>query len=200
MNKIGIFGGSFNPVHNTHINIALTFVNQLNLSKCLLIPTNISPFKLESKDSNFFTVEQRLDMLNLAIKNIPKLEIDDYEIKRQEISYTYKTIKYLEQKYPNDVLYLLIGTDQAINLKKWRKWDYILEKVQLCIVERANVQSDLNNLNNELKYREKIPIIINFPKNSISSTLIRQLIKEKKDLNDLVPYRVKEYIYKLFNY
>jgi len=101
MSKIGIFGGSFNPTHITHIEIAKAFINQLNLDKCLLIPTYISPFKINNKENNFFTNQQRLDMLYLAIENLPKFEVIDYEITKQKVSYTFETIDYLKKIFKN---------------------------------------------------------------------------------------------------
>lgn len=200
MSKIGIFGGSFNPTHITHIEIAKAFINQLNLDKCLLIPTYISPFKINNKENNFFTNQQRLDMLYLAIENLPKFEVIDYEITKQKVSYTFETIDYLKKIFKNDRLYLLIGSDQAINFKKWKKWKYIVKNVHLCIVERANVEIDLKTVIKELSYNDMEPILIDFPKNNISSTKIREMIRANKNLKGLVPQNVEQYIYKVFNY
>ncbi len=185
--KTGIFGGSFNPVHNGHLKIALDFKDKFELDRVLFIPNNISPFKIVLDD--LAPAKHRLKMLEIVLKDYPSFEIEDFEIKRTGISYTSDTIRYLKQKYPQDKFMLLIGTDQASSFHKWKDFDYILRELVVVIANRnsnvppAELPPALNNapkLNNEL---------IN-----ISSSEIRDRIRKGQSIIELLPFEVAEYI------
>jgi nicotinate-nucleotide adenylyltransferase len=115
--KIGLIGGSFNPIHKAHIAAAECFLDALQLDKCVFMPTNISPFKTASASALKISAEHRLECVRLALKNNPKLEISSYEIDKGDISYTYETILYLKNKYPDSELFFLIGGDSASHFR-----------------------------------------------------------------------------------
>lgn len=137
--KIGIFGGTFNPVHKGHIQIAQFAIKELGLDKLIFVPTYKSPFKSKEK---IIDAEHRVKMLELVKPE--KSEISDFEIKRKGTSYTIDTVKYFKQQYPNDELFLLIGTDNVYKLNKWRSINNIVEITQLAIFKRAGNFSRIN--------------------------------------------------------
>ena len=104
MQRIGLFGGSFNPIHKGHLIMAECFINSLQLDKCVLIPTGVSPFK-HSDDYNLFTSEQRLAMVETACEDNPKLIVWDYEIKKGGTSYSIDTILYAKKIFPEAELF-----------------------------------------------------------------------------------------------
>ena len=192
--KIGIFGGTFDPVHMAHITIAECFLNQMNLDKCIFVPAFISPFKTDSRPVS--SPLHRLKMLELALADNKLFEIDDYEISKSDISYTYNTIEYLKDKNPSSDLFLLIGADQAKDFTKWYNWEAILNEVQLCIALRPGY----NELNEDFMIIEQLsicgkkPLQLNLPELNVSSSAIRENITLSNDINDLVPFKVLEYI------
>lgn len=191
--KIGIFGGTFDPVHIGHLIIAERFCEIMCLDKCLFVPTYLSPFKIEQNP--IIPIEIRLKLLELAIRTNPLFEIEDYEIKSQQISYTIDTINFLQSKYPADELYLLIGADQAKDFHNWKDYKEIMLKANICIARRI-LDYELNifpfelYLNKDLMkvYKLSTPVI------EISSTDIRERIKEGKSVEYLLPANVYNYI------
>ena len=117
--KIGMFGGSFNPIHNGHIELAKAMYKELKLDKLLIMPSYIPPHKFV--DSAAFP-DQRFEMCCLAAKDIDGFEVSNIEIKRQGASYTYLTLKELKAIYPEDELYLLMGADMFMTLQDWKSW------------------------------------------------------------------------------
>ena len=140
--KIGIFGGSFDPIHRSHVRVIEESIRQLELDKILVVPTANNPWK----DSSGATKKQRLAMLEIALKRYSKVEICDYEIKQKnkEKNYTIDTIKYLKTIYPNDQLYFIMGMDQASLFHKWLAAKEISELVQLVVFDRIGYQTNEN--------------------------------------------------------
>lgn len=137
--KICLFGGSFNPIHKGHIKIANEAIKQLNLDELIFIPCQKNPFK---KDVNYVNGEDRKKMIEMVLEN--KMTISDFEIKRQGISYTIDTVKYFKNKYPNDELYLLIGSDNLTKLPKWKDIDEISKLIQIVVFKR---EKEINKTN-----------------------------------------------------
>lgn len=138
--KIGVFGGSFNPIHVGHCIMVENFISSMNLDECILIPTYISPFKQNkelSTNQTYPTPHQRLSMVKIIARTNPKIRVSDWEIRRGVVSYTIDTIEYLRGLYPDDELYLLIGQDQADSFTKWKDYQQILDNVTLCIAGRV---------------------------------------------------------------
>ncbi|MGB9770850.1 MAG: nicotinate (nicotinamide) nucleotide adenylyltransferase [Candidatus Kapaibacteriota bacterium] len=188
---IGIFGGSFNPVHIGHLIIANFFVNEFTLDKCFFVPNHISPFKLN--DPEQLDDYHRLKMLELAIKGNPKFAIDTYEIDKKAISYSFETILYFKSKFQTANLFFLIGTDQLEKFTQWKSWNIILENANLVVARRNFVETKKDFL--PIEYHNKI-FFLNNPIIEICSTLIRDLIKANKSIDYLVPEKVKTYIQK----
>lgn len=142
MMKIGIFGGSFDPIHRSHISVIEESLKQLALDKLLVVPTANNPWKDSSKATN----KQRLEMLEIATGRYQKVEICYYEINQNgdAKNYTIDTIKYLKSKYPDDQLYFIMGMDQASLFHKWKDADKISELVSLVVFDRIGYQTNSN--------------------------------------------------------
>ncbi len=140
--KIGIFGGSFDPIHRSHVRVIEESIRQLDLDKILVVPTANNPWK----DSAGATKTQRLKMLDIALKRYAKVEICRYEIDQDNLekNYTIDTLKHFKKVYPDDNLYFIMGMDQASLFHKWRKADEISKLVQLVVFDRIGYQTNDN--------------------------------------------------------
>ncbi len=186
INKIGIFGGTFDPIHIGHLITTQFVYEQRKLDKIIFIPCFISPHKTQINSSH---PVHRLNMLRLAIENIPYFEMNDFEIRKGNISYTYDTILELKKTY--SYIELIIGYDNLIVFDKWYKPDEILSLVKLIVMKRSiDKEVEIKH-----KYFEKA-IILNTPTIEISSTDIRDRVKNNIAIDFLVPQKVKEYIIK----
>lgn len=196
--RVGIFGGTFAPIHNGHVNAAHNFIKECHLDKLYVIPAGKPPHKTPSDQ---FTPQQRLEMTKAAFPKDDeansKIEISDFEINRQEKSYTYYTLK--EFSNESDSLFLLCGTDMFMSFDEWYKFEELFKMCTLCLVLRND--SDLKQIQNiyskkeefENKYKANILILKSDPY-EISSTEIRNMISEGKDISKFVPRGVCEYI------
>ena len=133
MNKIGVFGGTFDPVHKGHEIPALKFYDKSGLDKLLIIPANIPPHK---QNYDGVSAQDRLEMCRICFdkyKNNYNIEVSDIEIKKDGVSYTVDTITDLREIYPGSVIYFLVGSDMFLNLESWRRYKELLE---MCIFAR----------------------------------------------------------------
>ncbi len=138
LNKLGIFGGSFNPVHYGHINSVLTVSKRLNLDKVLIVPAYQNPLRKGSPEAS---PEQRLEMTKLAFKDWNDVaEVDDQEIKRKGKSFTIDTLDSVQEKYPKAELFLICGLDAFDNFDKWKDFDKILKKSNIVVTSRPGSQ------------------------------------------------------------
>jgi nicotinate-nucleotide adenylyltransferase len=168
--KIGIMGGTFDPIHNGHLYIAKEALSEFSLDKVLFIPTGISYMK-----EGFSKAEDRLAMTGLAVKGEKHFEVSDIEIKRGGNTYTVDTIRELKEANPKDKFYFIIGTDTLFMLEKWRNPEYIFENVTILVAARADEQSD-NQKKKAKEYKEKYGAKIKFlsaKEMPVSSTKIR---------------------------
>ncbi|MGL5520175.1 MAG: nicotinate-nucleotide adenylyltransferase [Metamycoplasmataceae bacterium] len=137
--KIGLFGGSFNPITKAHLEIAEETIKELNLDFLYFIPANINVNKKKIKlvDGN-----QRIKMIELVLKD--KMKVSDFELKRKGISYTYKTIEYFKNKFPLAELFFIIGNDNLKNLNDWKNIDYISENCKIVVCKRGEWKKHIN--------------------------------------------------------
>ena len=136
MERIGIYGGTFNPPHVGHIAAAKAAAELLRLDKLLLIPDRIAPHKQLPEGSA--SAEQRLQMLEIASYGIEKAEVSDMELRREGTSYTYLTILELREQYPEAQLILLMGTDMFLSFDRWKNTDIILQNASLGVFYRGD--------------------------------------------------------------
>jgi len=194
MERIGIYGGTFNPPHIGHIRAAEYALKALKLDKLLLIPTCISPHK--PIEENAPSDRQRLEMLELAVKDIPGVQVCDMEIARGGISYTWQTIDALKAQYPQAELVLLMGTDMFLCFEKWKNYGMILENAQLAVLCRRGKEDTaaLERKRCELEAEGGRICLLDNPVNEISSTDLRRMLIFECAEPFLLP-AVKDYIY-----
>lgn len=132
--KIAIYGGSFNPPHLGHYSAACAVVDAIHPDKLLIMPANLPPHKLLAPNSP--SPEERLTMCRLAFGDIPCAEVSDLELSRGGLSYTSDTVSQLRKAWPDDALYLLIGTDMLLSFTAWHEFEYILSECTLLVLSR----------------------------------------------------------------
>ncbi|MGN1202501.1 MAG: nicotinate (nicotinamide) nucleotide adenylyltransferase [Eubacterium sp.] len=191
--KIGIFGGAFNPIHNGHLTLVRSYFESLKLDKVLFVPTAVPPHKTSQ---HLAPAEDRLNMVSLALKDNAAYELSDIEFKRQGKSYTYDTLTELKKLYPDSEFYLIIGADQFLTFHLWYKYKEIINTVTLCTSARENEQEKQKLLEyaNSIKEMEGRYYIADYPVMKLSSSEIREKLKNNEDISDLVPKKVYEYI------
>lgn len=180
--KIGILGGTFNPVHIGHLILAEETMEKLKLDKVFFIPAYLPPHK---DNVNIAPANVRLKMLQLAIKGNKNLAVSDIEIKRKGRSYTIDTVTAFKNKYPKDELYFIIGSDLLKYLDNWKDLDTIMGMVNFIVATRPGFP--LASIPERI-HRIDIRAV------DISGFSVRQCVKEKKSFRYLVPEAVFEYI------
>ena len=198
MKKIGVFGGTFNPIHNGHIYLAKSAYKLLNLDKVLVIP---SGFSYQKSGENVLSKNIRADMVKLATKDYPYLEYSDIEVKKEGNSYTYSTILELKEEYEAAKLYLIIGADTLFNLESWKNPEILLSNCILGVMLRDDHnKSEIIKMCNYLndKYNAETEFI-DVEKIDISSTKIRKSIKCGAFTNSANELPVKVYNYIIDN-
>lgn len=191
MQKIAIFGGTFNPIHNGHIHLAKQFALQLGADKVILIPTYVPPHKQKLA---LAPAMDRLAMCRLAAAE-NQFEVSDIEIKRKGLSYTADTLRELKQIYPDSEFYLITGEDMFLTLERWHESQTIFALAVLCAAPRSNggLQSLLDYARVMQRHGAKT-MIGNIEYLPVSSTMVRDAVKEKKSITRLVPTLVANYI------
>ena len=176
MERIGIYGGTFNPPHLGHIQAAKAAVQALDLTRLLLIPDNIAPHKELPPGSP--VPEQRLEMLRLATQDAPELEVSDLELRREGVSYTFETVLALSEQYPEAQLFLLMGTDMFVSFDTWKNTDIILSHAALGVLCRGEKgeQEAIAEKAAQLSAGGARVELVNNPVLAISSTQLRRLI------------------------
>lgn len=188
--KIGIFGGAFNPIHNGHLALARHYSEYLGLDKLIFVPTCLPPHKT---NEGLASGEDRIKMLELALED-KNCEISDLEFQREGKSYTFFTLRELMSKYEDAEFYLIIGSDQYFYFPNWFRAGDILKMVT--VVTAAREKDEYERLlefrrNNECM---KNTIISNFDVLEVSSSQIRDMLKNGKDISEFVPSEIFEYI------
>jgi nicotinate-nucleotide adenylyltransferase len=192
--RIGIIGGSFNPIHIAHLIIADRFVDQLNLDACYFVPAFQSPFKIG--DKGLASPEDRVAMVSLATEQHPMFHVSPLEVDRQGVSYTIDTLRSIAAENPGAVLHLLIGSDQAIEFVRWKDWQDICRIAQLCIVRRPFLLTpeQEQRMTEQLTIDGRSPMWIHAPLLEISSTDIRNRVADGKSINYQTVKAVRDYI------
>jgi nicotinate-nucleotide adenylyltransferase len=183
---VGLFFGSFNPIHIGHLIIANHLVEHSAMDELWLVVTPQNPFKeKQSLLDNYL----RLEMVNLAIEEYPKLRASNIEFQLPQPNYTVNTLAYLEEKFPNVSFALIMGEDNLKSLHKWKNYEYILEHYPIYVYPRISEGEMPDNLvqHPHIK-RVTAPII------ELSSTFIREEIKARHNVRPLLPEKVWQYI------
>ncbi len=181
--KIGLFFGSFNPIHNGHLIIANQILNHTDCKKIWFVVSPHNPLKEKESLLNQF---DRLHMVNLAIENNPSFKSSDVEFKLPLPSYTIDTLQHLNEKYPQHDFSIIMGSDNLNSLNKWKNYEALIKYHTIYVYKRGET---ITNYNQTPSIQ-----ILDFPFLNISSTYIRQLIQQKKSVRYLVPDIVEDYI------
>lgn len=184
--KIGLYFGTFNPIHVGHLIIANHMAEHSDLDQVWLVVTPHNPLK---KKSTLLDDYHRLQMVYLATEDYPKLKPSDIEFKLPQPNYTVTTLVHLEEKYPHHQFSLIMGEDNLKSLHKWKNYEAILAHHEIYVYPRISAEDE----NSEFKNHPKIRMI-DAPVVEISSTFIRENIKLGKNVRPLVPTKVWEYI------
>lgn len=204
--KIGIFGGTFNPPHKGHVRMIEKMTEELELDKVLIIPNKIPTHK---RCNDLADNKDRVAMCKIAFKN-PRYEISTMEMDRESDSYTIYTVEELKKKYPNDELYLIIGSDMFLIFHKWYKHKELLEKCKICVASRNN-EDDIKKLRayafEQLgdyipKLEGKNIHISPLDAYEVSSSDVRARIDDGRSLYGIVDPEIIEYMekHKLYGY
>ena len=177
LQKIGIYGGTFDPVHFAHLILARFALEKFALERIIFVPTRISPHK----NASVATPETRLQMLRSAIEGEPQFEVDDCELHRDPPSYTIDTVHTLKAKFPGAHLFLLVGDDNLAGLPTWRGFEDLRQMVTFIVLQRAftPVAHDYLSVDRRI---------------DISATEIRQRIASGRTIHFLVPRTVEQII------
>lgn len=187
--RIGIFGGSFNPLHKMHKDIAITLIDNNYVDKVIYVPVGNN-----YKKKDLISFEHRYNMLNLMTKKEDKLEVSNISLS-QNFLYTYQVLDYFKNEYNNSSIYFICGSDNLIEFSNWKNYEYILENYKLLVVGRNDDNID-KILENYLPYKNNI-IISGIEQNGISSSKIRSNFCENVSFldSDVVEYIIDKRLY-----
>lgn len=195
MKKIGIYGGSFDPVHLGHMGLAVQAEKQLELDKVVFIPAKYQPFKLNREVASD---EHRVNMLKEAVKGYDSFEISCSELESNEISYTFNTIQRIKKVYNDDTqIYFMLGTDSFLSIELWYRAEELLKACSFAVgIRPGDKEEQLEACINRVKSRYNTHVVLLRNKElEISSTEIKNNIRNGKSIGALVPEAVERYIY-----
>lgn len=182
--KIGLFFGSFNPIHIGHLVIANYLANHTELDKVWLVVSPHNPLKSKSDLINTY---DRLEMTRLAIEDAKNLQVSDIELKLPQPSFTIDTLTYLQEKYPEHQFSIIMGSDNLSSFHKWKNYEQILKHYAITIYPRPGYKGSAFDEHPSITFTEA-------PQMEISATFIRKSIAQKKDIRFFVPDKVMEFI------
>lgn len=197
----GIFGGTFDPLHNGHLAIMTAVFDKCALEQVRLVPAAAPPHR----DPPNASAQQRLEMVSLAIANYPQFDVDDRELKRETPSYTYDTVKSLQNENAARRYCLILGVDALSGLAGWHRWQELLASIHFIVVQRPGWalpqplpdwwQQARAEVIDELTQFEAGKIcLVDVEPNSVSATKIRDGIAQGVDVSTMVPHSVWDYI------
>jgi len=184
--KIGLYFGTFNPIHVGHMIIANHMAEFTNLDQVWMVVTPHNPFK---KKETLLADNVRLELVFLATEDFPNIKPSDIEFRLPQPNYTVHTLAHLQDKFPQHEFALLMGEDNLKSLHKWKNYEAILEHHDIFVYPRLSTEAENAMFDNHPKiHRIEAPVI------EISSTFIRENIKNKKNIRPLLPEKVWDYI------
>jgi nicotinate-nucleotide adenylyltransferase len=174
--NIGLYFGSFNPIHNGHLILANHILNANVVDQVWFVVSPQNPLK---EYTSLLNEHHRLDLVKIAIEGETNLKASNIEFKLPRPSYTIDTLTYMKEMYPNHEFQIIMGSDSYKNIKKWKNSDLLLKEHKLILFLRKGF--DIEDVGNKNVILNEAPVI------EISSTLIRKLLKERKSIRYLVP-------------
>ncbi|MGD1075004.1 MAG: nicotinate-nucleotide adenylyltransferase [Thermodesulfovibrionales bacterium] len=208
-NKIGILGGTFNPVHYGHLRAAEEVREKLLFEKVLFIPSCKPPLKSD----DLAPAEERYEMTRLSIEANPFFEISDIECKKQGKSYTVETLAALNELYPDKSLYLIMGIDSFLDIPSWRRPERVMDLAHFVVISRPGfsfssiasmiptsivILSEMDGARREV-YKTKLKngrevVLLNVTPMPISATTVRRIVRQGKSIKYLLPDKIESYI------
>ncbi len=182
MKRIGILGGTFNPLHIGHLAIAEVAQEQMNLDRVIFVPSYLPPHK---RIANLAPAEDRLEIVRLSIKRNSKFEVSDFEVQKGGKSYTIETVRHFQAKFSDAKLFFIVGGDSAAALHTWKSIDEILEIVSFVVVNRPRHDECVASIPHHS---------VVLPGIDISSSYVRRRLLQGKSIKYLVPDEVFRYI------
>lgn len=194
MKRIGIYGGSFDPVHNGHLHLAKTALECFSLDEVIFVPARISPFKQNKND--VAPDADRVAMLRLALDGEIDMSVSDYELMQENVSYTIYTMRHMKKLYADDTLILLMGSDSLMSFQRWYCWQEIISIAEIGCISRN--YGDIEELARQREYLSEYGTVRLSCENifPVSSTEVRQLLKKGEDCSCYLPENVVQYIVK----
>lgn len=183
--KIGLFFGTFNPIHVGHLIIANHLINNSDLEAVWFVITPLNPFK---KKSSLLADYHRLAMVRIAVEDYPNLHASDIEFQLPQPNYTITTLAYIEEKHPQHQFNLIMGEDNLQSFHKWKNYDVILENYDLYVYPRIGKAKVSQFETNPKVHKIAAPII------ELSATAIRKAIKKGQEIRPLLPCKVWKYL------
>ena len=192
--QLGLFGGSFNPIHNGHLHLAESVKEQLHLDGVLLMPAGEAPHKATAE---YAPAQDRLAMCRLAAEQYDWMHASGYEIRKKGKSYTVETLRALNTACPETAWTLMIGSDMLLTFDTWFEWQEILQRARVCAVSREH--GDLPQLREKAAEMQKICpsaeiLVLSVRAFPVSSTQIRQNLQKNADCSCVLPENVVQYI------
>lgn len=192
--KIGIMGGTFDPIHKGHLMLGEYAKELYKLDEIWFMPNGNPPHKLNSNIES--QTNHRVEMVKLAIRDYDNFKIQLYEVERTEVNYSYLTMQHFNEKYPNDEFYFIIGADSLFAFETWKHPELLVKTCKILAAYRdgkntSEMEEQIQYLNQ--KYGAEI-LLLNTPNVDISSSGIRRMIKDNEDISNLVPETVFSYI------
>ena len=207
--KIGLMGGTFDPIHLGHMRAAEEIKEILNLDRICFVPSRVPPHK---NSDNISKTSDRLNMLKLALGDIPYFDIDEFELTRNTTSYTIDTLTHLTYHHPDSEFYFIVGNELFKDIDTWKKYEELFKTANFIVLARPGVEQNNSDLlplalKSQFRYYKgsgesksyvnkdgKLVIFTQINGLKISSTEIRNLVKENKSITNLVPPGVEKYI------
>jgi len=190
--RLGVFGGTFDPIHNGHLVAAEDVRARLNLDKVLFVPAGLPPHKL---DHDISPTRHRIAMLRLAVEPNPGFGISRMDVDRHGPCYTVETLALLHQEYgPGTELFFLMGMDSLADILMWRDPERLIRLAQIVVVGRPGFQADVDELDKVLPGANERIQVVDTPQLEISSSDIQQRVREGLPIRYLVPEAVEAYI------
>lgn len=194
MKRLGLFGGTFDPIHYGHLHIAHAFLAQLQLDSVIFLPAGDPYHKVQS----YTPAEQRLEMVEWAIADEPHFAVSDVDMVREGATYTVDTVQIFRQHFPNTELWWLMGMDSLLRLHTWKNWQTLVHLTHIAVVARQgaavqNVPVSLHQWLGESLNNGSLKLL-NAPEYAVSSTQIRQAVQRGGDVSEWLPEKVVAYI------
>ena len=183
--RIGVFGGTFDPIHNAHLSMARTAMETASLDKVLFVVSSIPPHK---QNNTHASPEDRVAMVEAAIKGETRFDVSDMELRREGPSYTADTLKELQEEYPEATLFMIIGQDSLVDFPKWRQPEVIMNHAHLLVLPRQGSDTPIDSSLDG--HYDMLP----FVKSTLSSTKVRTAIKQGEPIDSMLPRKVEELI------